>query len=139
MESLTLKLDSQRFAIQNLEEEIQMVLPDLLRIVQHIEIHLLTWSQRTSPWLDLKNLLVQDLLFKCLLLAWRAWVSPRLHLNLTVVWHFELPVSLDSTNVLQAERDATWLRSILDWQLSEVPREVMQVSDHLLARPVCLV
>ena len=82
VEGLALKPDSKRLAIQDLEEDAQMVLANFLWIVEHMEIHLLTRSQRASARFNLKDLLVEDLLLKGLLLARSARVSPRLHLDL---------------------------------------------------------
>jgi len=86
-----------------------------------VKVHLLTRSQRSLSWLDLEDFLIENFLLKSLLLARSARVSPSLHLNLCVVGHFESPVSLDPTDVLERESNLSWLRSILDGKLAEVP------------------
>jgi len=101
MKCLALKLDAQRLTVMNLEEDSEVVLAYLLRIVKHMQVHLFTWSKRASPWLDLKDFLVEDVLFKCLLLAWSAGVCPGFHLNLRVVRHLKVPVCLNSTHILE--------------------------------------
>lgn len=82
VQGFTLELDGKRFSVHDLEEDVEMVLANLLRVVQDVEIHLLTRSQRATSWLDFKDLAIKNLLFKCLLLAWGARISPSLHLDL---------------------------------------------------------
>ena len=83
------------------------------------------------PWLDLKDLLVKDLLFEGLLRTGRTRVCPRLQLNLRVIWHLEVPVGLYATQILEGECDPAWLRPILDRHLPKVPRKLAQVGEEL--------
>ena len=82
VQSLTFKANSDRLAIHNLEEDTQVVLTNLFGIVEHVKVHLLTRCERATTRLDLKDVLVEDLLLKGLLLTRSARVSPRLHLDL---------------------------------------------------------
>ena len=86
-----------------------MVLANFLRIIEHVQVHLLTWSQRASPGFNLKDFLVKDLLLKRLFLAWGTWVSPGLHLDLRVVGHLEVPIGLNSSYIFERKCDPAWL------------------------------
>ena len=109
VKSLTLELDAEWLTVHDLEEDAQVVLANLFRIVEHMQVHLLTRCKRASPWLDLEDLLVKDLLLKGLLFTWCTRVSPGFHLDFRVVGHLEVPVSLHATDILQGERDSAWL------------------------------
>ena len=43
VQSFTLKLDAQRFAIHDLEEYSKVMLTNFFRIVKHVQVHLFTW------------------------------------------------------------------------------------------------
>ena len=91
------------------------MLADFLGVVKHMEVHLLTGSKRASSGLDLEDLLLQDFLLESLLWAWSTGVSPGLNVDLRVIGHLEVPIGLNSTNVLKGKSDTSRLRSILDW------------------------
>ena len=109
MKGFSFETDRNRLAVRDLEEDAQVVLANFFRVVKHMQVHLLTRSQRSLSWLDLEDFLIEDFLLKSLLLARSAGVSPSFHHNLCVVRHFESPVSLDPTNVLQRKRNLSWL------------------------------
>ena len=121
MKCLTFKFDAQGLTIENLEEDAEVVLPDFLGVVENMQVHLFTRRKRTPPRFNLEDLLVKNLLLKSLLLTRSTRVSPCFHVNFLIVRHFEFPVSLDTSNVLQSECDPARLRSILDRELSKVP------------------
>jgi len=139
MESLTFKFDAQRLAIHDLEKDSQVMLSHFFWIVEHIKVHLLTRFQTASSWLDLEDFLVQDFFLKRLFFTRCAWVSPGFHLNLRVVGHLKIPISLHSTHILERECDSARLRTILDRQFSEVPRELAQVIQQVIVASICLV
>ena len=105
VEGLTFKANSERLAIHNLEENAQVVLANLLGIVKHVEVHLLARRERATTRLNFEDVLVKDLLLESLFLAWSARVGPRLHLNLAVIWHLEVPVCLHTAYVLKRKSD----------------------------------
>jgi len=115
VKSLTLELKAERLSILDLEEQVQVMLADFLGVVKHMEVHLLTGSKRASSGFDLEDLLLQDFLLESLLWAWSAGVSPGLNVDLGVIGHLEVPIGLNSTNVLKGKSDTSRLRSILDW------------------------
>ena len=121
VKSLTFKFDAQGLSVENLEEDAEVVLADLLRVVENMQVHLFTRRKRTPPRFNLKDFLVENLFLESLLFAGSTRVSPCLHVNFLVVRHFEFPVGLHTTDILQSERDPAWLRSILDRELSKVP------------------
>jgi len=82
MQCFTFKLNSKRLTIHDLEEEVEVMFANFFGIVKHMQVHLLTRSQRASPWLNLKDFLVENFLLKGLFLAWSARVSPSFHLDL---------------------------------------------------------
>jgi len=104
-----------------------------------MEVHLLTGSKRASSGLDLEDLLLQDFLLESLLWAWSAGVSPGLNVDLRVIGHFEVPIGLNSTNVLKGKSDTSRLRSILDWKLTKVPGELAQLFKQIIATAVGLI
>jgi hypothetical protein len=100
MKRFTLELNSQRFAVEDLEEDVQVVLLDLLGEVEHAYVHLLVRRKGAAAGLNLKDVLLQNMLFESLLRTRFTRVGPRLHLDSGVVRHFELPVSLYAADVL---------------------------------------
>ena len=60
-------------------------------------------------------------------------------MDLRVIWHLEVPVSLDSTNILKGKCDTARLRSILNWKLSEVPGELAELVKQVIAAAVGLI
>ena len=139
MKSLTFKLDWQWLSIRNLEEQIEMMFPHFFWEVVHTQVHLLTWSKCTSSWLNSEDLLLKDVLFESLFCAWLSRVCPRLHLNFRIIRHFEGPVSIYSTYVLQCKCDSSWFWSILYWHFSEIPRELGEALLHFIVARIYLV
>ena len=101
VECFSFEFDAQWLAVENLEEDAKVMLADFFRVVEHVQVHLLSRSQRASPWLNLEYLLVQDLLLKGLLFAGRAGICPRFHLDLRIIRHLEVPISLHSANIFE--------------------------------------
>ena len=100
MERLPLKIDDKRLAVNYLEEHFEVVKLDLFGEIRHRYIHLVSRSQRASPWLNLEDTLLEDMAFEGLFLGWLSWIRPGLHLNFVVVWHLESPFSWDPANIL---------------------------------------
>ena len=79
------------------------------------------------------------MLFKCFFWSWFAWVCPGLHFNFWVIWKLELPIGLNTTNILQGQGDLPWLWPILDWYFPEVPGENSQISNQIIKALIRLV
>ena len=45
VQSFTFKLDAQRFAIHDLEEDSKVMFTNFFRVVKHVQVHLLSWLQ----------------------------------------------------------------------------------------------
>ena len=101
VECLSFKFDTQWFAVENLEEDAKVMLANFFRVVEHMQVHLLSRSQRASPWLNLEYLLVQNLFLKGLFFAGSTGICPRFHLDLRIIRHFEVPISLHSANIFE--------------------------------------
>lgn len=123
MQRLPLKANKKGFSICDLEENVQEVVPDFFGVVENRAVHLLAGSKRASFRFDMEDLLINDVLLECLFLGGLSWISPGLHLYLRVVRHFEQPVSLNATNVLDCQNDFPGLGAISNWHFSEVPGE----------------
>lgn len=121
VERFTLELNGQRFAVKNLEEDVQVVLFDLLGEVEHAHIHLLVRCERAAAGLNRKDVLLQNMLLESLLRTGFTGIGPRLHLDGGVVWHFKLPVSLNTSDVLKRQVNVAGLASVLDRHFAEVP------------------
>lgn len=109
-----------------------MVLFSLLWIVEHIKLHILSWLKNSRPWLDIEDLVVKNVLLKGFLSCWLSWISPWLHLDLRVVRKFKLPLSSDTSNILDGKSDLPWLWSMLDWDLAKVPVENSQIPNKVI-------
>jgi len=116
-----------------------MMQVDFLRVVEHIEFHLLARLQFSRSRVHLEDLVVQDVLLEGLLRSGFARIGPRLHLDLIVVGHFELPVGLHSADVLQSQRDLPWLGTVFGRDLAKVPVEDGQVANEIVHALIRLV
>jgi len=126
LEGLSLELNGKRLSVTDLEEDVQVVLAHVLGVVQNAQVHLLSRGEGSLLGLDREDLVLQDVFLEGLFLAWFPGISPRLHLDLRVIWHLELPLSLNATDVLQSKRDSAGLCSVLDRHLAEIPDELFE-------------
>ena len=82
LKCLSLELNGQWLTITDLEEDVQVVLADVLGVVQHRQVHLLTRGETALFGLNREDLVLKDVLLKGLLLRRLTGVSPWLHLDL---------------------------------------------------------
>jgi hypothetical protein len=109
-----------------------------LRIVVDTELSLFTWLEESFSWLNKEDLVVKNVLFERLLNGRFTGISPWLELNFVIIWHFEPPLSVNTSHVLNSQSDLSWLSTILDWHLAKVPRELLKVLLELTHRSVGL-
>lgn len=108
-----------------------MVLFDLLRIVEHGAVHLLSRLKIARLWLDLEDLVVQHMRLESLLFCRLARVRPLFHLNLVVVWHLEPPFSRHTADILEGQHDLARLVAVAVRDLSKVPHELLEALHQL--------
>lgn len=68
LEGLSLELNSQGLSVADLEEDVQVVLAHILRVVQHAQVHLLPRCEAALLRLNRENLVLKNMLFKRLFL-----------------------------------------------------------------------
>ena len=92
VKGLSLKVNYKGFTVHDLEEYLQIVKLDLLRVIEDVNIHLFPRLQGSFLGFNVEDALLENMSLESLILSWLTWVSPWLHRNLIVVWHFEGPV-----------------------------------------------
>ena len=85
MQGLTLKVDDERLAVRNLQECLQVVSLHFLWIVEHIELHLITWLQDALSRMHIEDLIVKDMLLEGLFRCGLAGIGPWLQFDLRVI------------------------------------------------------
>jgi hypothetical protein len=76
VQSFTHQVDDEGFSVHDLEERLQVVGLNFLWVIEHVKLHLLSWCKLTIARVDVKDFVVQDVLFKRLLWGWFARISP---------------------------------------------------------------
>lgn len=92
VKGLSLKVNYKGFTVHDLEEYLQIVKLNLLRVIEDVNIHLLTRLQASLLRFNVEDALLENVSLESLILSGLTWISPWLHRNLIVVRHFEGPV-----------------------------------------------
>jgi hypothetical protein len=139
VKSFTLKVYKKWFTVSDLEEDVQVVLHNLLGVVEHTAVHLLSRSQRATFRFNYEDLLGEDVFLKGLVTGRLSWVSPGLHFDFRIVWHLETPVCLNATHIFNGEDNFAGFGSISNWHLSEVPLEFTEALHELFIAGISLI
>jgi len=132
VERFALEVNYQRLAVRNLQERLQVVSFHFLGVVINVELHLFSWLELSESWVNVEDLVVEDVFLEGLFGRWLSRIGPRFHLDFGVVWQFELPIRLDTSDILDCQSDLPGFGPVLDWDFAEVPVEDCQVPDEFI-------
>jgi len=139
VERFALEVNYQRLAVRNLQERLQVVSFHFLGVVINVELHLFSWLELSESWVNVEDLVVEDVFLEGLFGRWLSRIGPRFHLDFGVVWQFELPIRLDTSDILDCQSDLPGFGPVLDWDFAEVPVEDCQVPDEFIQALVRLI
>lgn len=108
-------------------------------VVIYIELHLFAWLKLSETWMNIENLVVEDVFLEGLFGCWLSRISPRFHLDFGVIGQFELPICLNTSNILDRQSNLPRFGPILDRDFAEVPVEHCQVPDQFIQALVRLI
>lgn len=129
VERFTLEVNYQRLAVRDLEESFKVMSFYFFWVVIYIELHLFAWLKLSETWMNIENLVVEDVFLEGLFGCWLSRISPRFHLDFRVIGQFELPICLNTSNILDRQSNLPRFGPILDRDFAEVPVEHCQVPD----------
>lgn len=139
VERFTLEVDYQRLAVRDLKESFKVVSFYFFWVVIYIELHLFSWLKLSESWMNVENLVVEDVFLEGLFGCWLSRIGPRFHLDFGVVGQFELPICLDTSNILDGQSNLPRFGPILNWDFAEVPVENCQVPNEFIQALVRLI
>ena len=102
------------------------------RIVEYIKLHLFARLQSTRPRMNIEYFIIENMFFKCFFRSWLSRIRPSFQFYLWVVWKFELPVCLDSSNIFNCQNNFPWFWSIFNWNLTKIPIKNSKISYKII-------
>ena len=139
MERFTLEVNYQRLAVRNLEESFKVVSFYFFWVVIYIELHLFSWLKLSETWMNIENLVVENMFLEGLFGCWLSRIGPRFHLDFGVIGQFELPICLNTSNILDCQSNLPRFGPIFDRDFAEGPVENCQVPDEFIQALVRLI
>ena len=112
---------------------------DFFRVVIYIELHLFSWLKLSEARMHVEDLVVQNVFLEGLFGSWLSRIGPRFHLDFRVVGQFELPIGLDTSDILDCQGNLSGFGPVLDGDLAEVPIKHRQVSNEFIQALIRLI